>query len=224
VAAVDTIVILDGLQITKPDTADVWTIDGAGEQYEAVKTYGIPVPMRDISAARVIFNAANATASTKCHCRVKATKVTAYTVNTETGVVTITKTQNTQVMEWTTVTAPAVIESGDADLSASIESTLHIDVALSSTTAVVAGIEIIVQIKKESGVDEWTDIARIMGPTGTGVKSDFAAEEAAGQTILSITNPTTGKLDHVGKFIFIEDTVTVANCEISFLTECGADA
>ncbi|MBE3035835.1 MAG: hypothetical protein IMZ70_01930 [Candidatus Atribacteria bacterium] len=214
-ADVDTIVVLDGLQITKPDTAEAWTVDGVGEQYEAVKTYAIPLPT-DISAARVIFNAANATAATQCHCRVKLSKTT--------GLGTLAKTQNTQVMEWTVVVAPAIIESGDADVSLCYTATLHIDVALSETTAVVAGIEIIVQIKKESGVDEWTDVARFMGPTGTGSVVHFSAEEAAAQTILSVANPTAAKFDHVGKFIFLEDTVTVANCEIAFLTGCGADA
>ena len=55
-------------------------------------------------------------------------------------------------------------------------------------------------------------------------KSELSGDEAAAQTTLSVTNPTAANLDHVGKFIFIEDTGTLAQCEIAYITECGADA
>jgi hypothetical protein len=50
----DTITVLDGIQFTKPDTADVWTYDSA---VESVSSIPVILPA-DISAARVIFNAA----------------------------------------------------------------------------------------------------------------------------------------------------------------------
>ena len=59
---------------------------------------------------------------------------------------------------------------------------------------------------------------------GAATKSDFADTEAIGQTTLSVANPTAGNLDHIGKLIFIEDTAAIANCEIAFIVECGADA
>ncbi|GAG96780.1 unnamed protein product, partial [marine sediment metagenome] len=30
-------------------------------------------------------------------------------------------------------------------------------------------------------------------------------------------------LDHVGKFIFLEDTAAIEKSEIAFIVECGAD-
>lgn len=202
----DTITVLDGIQFAKPDTADVWTLDGAGT--ECVKTYAVSLPP-DISGARVIFNSADTTAATRFHVRVKLTKLSA--------IGTLAKTENTQAMEWSLVTPPEVLETGAIDVSGGYENTLHIDIALTDVTACTAGVEIIVQVRKEAGLDEWTDLVRFIGPIGTAFKADFAAEEAAGQTILSVTDPATGNLDHVGKFIFLEDTATIAQCEIAFL-------
>lgn len=210
----DTITVLDGIQFAKPDTADVWTLDGGGQGNEVVKSYLVTLPP-DSKSARVIFNSAEATASAKYHARVKLTQLT--------GLSTLAKTANTQVMEWTTVTAPAVQESGDVDVSGGYQSTLHIDLALSSTTAVVAGIEVIVQVKKEDSLDEWSDVTRFTGPIGTGVKSDMVGTNNAAATTLGVTNPATGKLDHVGRFIFIEDTATIAQCEIAFLVSQTGD-
>jgi hypothetical protein len=207
----DTITVLDGIQFTKPDTADVWTYDSA---VESVSSIPVILPA-DISAARVIFNAAKATAAARYHCRVKLTKMTA--------IGTITKTENTQIMEWTTVTTPEVLDSGNADVSGAYSATLHIDVAVSSTAAVTVAMEIIVQLRKEAALDEWSTLTLYNSPIGTGVKSDFAAEEAAAQTVLSIANPATGGLDNIGKHIFLEDTATIAQCEIAFLVSQSGD-
>jgi hypothetical protein len=209
----DTITVLDGIQFQKETTSDVWTLNGDGEQYEAVKTYAVSLPP-DISGARVIFNGNYDPDGGRCHVRVKLTKIT--------DVDPVTKTENTQSLEWTAVTPPAMQETGAIDVSGGIRNTLHIDVALSSTTA-STGMEIIVQIRKEAALDEWTDLARFVGPTGTGVKSDFANQEAAAQTVLGVTNPATGHLDHVGKFIFLEDTASIAQCEIAWLVSQSGD-
>jgi len=133
-----------------------------------------------------------------------------------------TKTENTQALEWSTIAATVALETGEIDLSAAIEALLHIDCAITSTTA-HKGTEIICQAQSEAALDEWTTFCRFMGPTGTAVKSDFAAQEAAAQTTLSITNPTAGHLNHKNKFIFIE-AATIGQCEIAFLTDFGADA
>jgi len=213
----DTITVLDGIQFQKETTSDVYTIDGDGPEYEAVKTFDIHIPIT-AKAARVIFNGAYDPDGGRYHVRVKTTKVTGMTT---TG---ITKTANTQTLEWTAVTPPAVQESGDIDLSASRASTVHIDVAMSSTTANTTGIEIIVQARKEDALDEWSDVSRFVALAGhTATKSDFAAQEAVGQTELSVTDPTTGALNHLGKFIFLEDTATIAQCEIAFLVSQTGD-
>ena len=213
-AAIDTIVVLDGIQHQKETTSDIYTQDHATN--EAVKTFGIPIPL-NAKAARVIFNGAYDPDGGRMHGRVKATLTTSIT--------TPTKTANTQVMEWTSITPPAIVDSGALDCSASWETMLHIDIAQSSVTANTTGIEIIVQIRKEDALDEWTDLIRFnaLSYAAVAVKSDFAAQEAVGQTILDVTDPTTGKLTHLGKFVFLEDTATIGNCEIAFVVECGAD-
>jgi len=210
----DTITVLDGIQFQKETTSDVYTQDSA--RGEAVKTYPIHIPL-SAKAARVIFNGAYDPDGGRYHARVKATLTTSIT--------TPTKTANTQVMEWTAITPPAVVDSGSLDCSASWGTTLHIDLAQSSTTANTTGIEIIVQIRKEDALDEWTDLpgGRFIGITGTAKKSDFFAQEAAGQTELTVTDPATGGLDNIGKFIFLEDTATIAQCEIAFLVSQTGD-
>lgn len=221
-SAVDTIVILNGLQFQKETTSDVYTIDAAGSENEAVKSYAILCP-GDASSVRVVFNNNYEASPMRQHIRVKLTKVTSYASGVPT------KTENTQLLEWTLLPAwaagdPAAgIVEIEGDVSAANVATLHIDCAISEAGA-HTGTEVICQFRKEGTIEEWTTFAQFIGPTGTAVKSDFAAQEAAAQTTLSITNPTAGGLDWPGKFIFLEDTATIAQCEIAYLTDFGADA
>ena len=213
-AGVDEIDVLDGIQFQKETTSDVYTLDGDG--LEAVKTYAIFVPT-SAKAARVIFNGAYDPDGGRIHYRVKGIGVT--------DISTPTKTANTQINEWTTLTPPAVAESGVWDTSGLQMALLCVDIALSSTSA-NTGVEVICQYRKEDALDEWTDIlgGRFIGPTGTASKSDFAAQEVVGQTTLSVTNPVAGNLNHPGKFIFLEDTATIAQCEIAYIVTCGTDS
>jgi len=213
-ADIDTIVVLDPIQFQKETTSDVWTIDGEGSAFEAVKSFAVSIPAA-ASGVRVIFNNNYDTGASRVHVRVKVTKLTA--------IATLTKTENTQALEWTAVAAQAIQETGAIDVSGAYEAVLNIDCAISATTA-HTGTEIIVQVRSEASLDEWSTLTRFVGPAGTATKSDFAAQEAAAQTILSITNPTAGNLNHLGKFIFLEDTATIAQCEIAYITDCGADA
>ena len=141
----------------------------------------------------------------------------------------ITKTETTQAQEWVEIPGGAaadgtdIITTSDIDVSGAYSATLHIDCCISSTTA-HTGTEIIVQIASEAGVDDaWTTWTQFVGPTGTAVDADFAAQEAAGQTVLSITNPVTENIDNDGKFIFIE-AATVANSQIAYQIASGDDA
>lgn len=212
-ADADTIVVLDGIQHQKETTSDVYTQDHAIN--EAVATFHIHIPL-SYKAVRVIYNGAYDPNGGRYHYRTKLTRVTSITTPTKTA---------NQQDEWLAITPPAVAESTAFDVSASWDSTIHIDIAQSSATANTTGIEIIVQGRKEDALDEWTDIRRFTAlALGAATKSDFAAQEAAAQTILSITNPTAGNLDHVGKFIFLEDTAAIEKSEIAFIVECGADA
>jgi hypothetical protein len=212
----DTITVLWGIQHQKETTSDVYTQDHATN--EAVKNLPIYIGM-DYKAAKVIFNGAYDPNGGRFHVRVKGTKVTGMTT---TG---ITKTANTQIMEWSTITPPAVLDSGVFDVSASRNSTIHIDIAQSSVTANTTGIEIIVLGRKEDSLEEWSVVTRFNALSlGAATKSDFASQEAVGQTVLDVTDPATGGLDNIGKFIFLEDTAAIEKCEIAFLVSQSGDS
>lgn len=211
----DTITLLDALQFAKTATSDVWTIDGEGPAYEAVKSYVIAIPA-PCSAVRVVFNNNYDLAASRVHVRVRCNKVTAI------NAAGITKTQNTQPLEWSAIAAQGFLDSGVIDLSAVFEATIHIDIAITSTTA-HDGTEVIVQVRKEAALAEWTDLCRFIGPSGTATKSDCSGTTAAGQTVVGVTNPATGNLNHIGKFIFLEDTDTIAQCEIGYLVAQSGD-
>lgn len=210
----DTITILDGLQFAKTATSDVWTIDGEGSAYEAVKTFAAALPP-EAKTARVIFNNNYDTAASRVHVRVKLSSISR--LNPPPPVK-----DELQVMEWTAVAAQAIQKTADIDLAACYSAMLHIDCAITSTTA-HNGTEIIVQVKKEAGLNEWTSLQPFIGPAGTATKSDCSGTTAAGQTVVGVTNPATGNLNHVGKFIFIEDTDLIAQCEIAYLTAQSGD-
>lgn len=210
----DTITVLDGIQHAKDTDDDVYTLDG--ENLSVVSSVVIPLPA-DASGARVIFNGNYDSDGGRCHVRVKVTKMTEFSSGVPT------KTENTQSLEWTDVTPPAMLETGAIDVSDALAASLHIDVCLSSTDA-STGMEVIVQTRSEAALDEWTTLTRYVGPIGTGQKADFADTEAAAQTVLSVTNPATADLDHIGKFIFLEDVNTIAQCEIAWLVSQSGDA
>jgi hypothetical protein len=124
---------------------------------------------------------------------------------------------------WAEVAQNAVREGAVADLTETFDAVLLIDCALSSTTA-HTGTEIIVQVSSNTtGDEDWHVLTRLLGPVGTAVKADFAGTEAAGQTVLSVTNPATANVDNDGKFKFVEHTATAANSEIVFQTADSGD-
>lgn len=215
-AAIDTIEVLDNLQFTHADTTDIFHVHADGEVGESVKTIPIILPM-NASAARVLISNNGATGSTVC-ARVRCTAVTGITTTT------VTKTQNTQPLEWTSIALLAVVvESTEIDLTNVYEAMVHVDVALAGTTAHL-GTDIIVEVRKEATVDEWTVWARQSVLSGlTPLKVDVLAESASGQKVINVNNPTTANLNHINKRIFLLDA-TIANSEICYITACGADA
>lgn len=222
--AIDTIEVLDNLQFEQLNTTEIWAVDGEGSAFDAVKSYAVAIP-ESASAARVIFNNWYDTAAAQVTVRVKCTKVTA---RSSTGVPT--KTENTQVCEWTAI-EPAVLitgggvgflDSGIADLSAASDAVLHIDCALTSAVA-HTGTEIIVQIRSEDATpDEWTTLTSFVGPTGTPFHLHPSGTAAAGQKVIAVANPTAGNLNHIGKWLFLKNA-TIANSEKVYITQCGAD-
>ena len=219
--AVDAIEVLDNLQFEQPTDTQIWAIDGEGSAFDVVKSYAVVIPQSAL-AARVIFNNWYDLTAATVAVRVKATKLTA--------IGTLTKTENTQVIEWTAI-APAVLitgggvgflDSGVIDLSDAYEATLHIDCAIIATTA-HTGTEIIIQIRSEATTPaEWTTLTSFVGPTGTAFTMAPSATAAAGQKTILVANPTAGNLNHIGKFIFLRNA-TIANSEICYQTQCGAD-
>ena len=209
----DTITVLDGIMHQKETTSDVYTQDHATNSSVYQKPFHIPLAFK---AARVIYNGAFDPDGGRVHYRTKLLRTTSITTPTKTA---------NQEDAWLTLTPPAVAASSDFDVSASWDSILEVTICQSSATANTTGIVFIVQGRREDSVDEWTDI---VGPInvlalGAATKSDFAAQEAAGQTVLDVTDPATGGLDNIGKFIFLEDTATINNSEIAFLVSQSGD-
>ena len=215
-ADIDTIEVLDNLQFEHLNTADIYTVHADGQAGESVITIPIILPM-NASAARVLISNNGATGS-QVHARVRATAVTGMTTTT------VTKTQNTQPLEWTAIALNAVVvESSEINLTNIYEAMVHVDVAITGTTAHL-GTDIIVEVRKEVTVDEWTVWAQLSVLSGlTAFKTDVASTAAAAQKVIAIANPTAGNLNHINKRLFILDA-TVAQCEIVYETACGADA
>ena len=213
-AAIDTIEVLDNLQFEHLNTADIYTVHADGMAGESVKTHAIVLPP-DASAARVIINNNYGATGSTIVARVRATLLT--------GIATLTKTQNTQPLEWTSIALATYAEATEIDLTGAYAATIHVDIAIVGTTAHL-GTEILVQIRKEATVDEWTEWARLVSCSGlTAYKTDVASTANADQKVIAIANPvTTGLFNHICKNLFILDA-TIASCEIVWLTACGAD-
>lgn len=211
-AAADTILILDGLRYEQVNTADIYTQDHATNSSVFSKPFYIPLAYK---AARVRFNGAYDPDGGRVHYRTKLLRVTSITTPAKTA---------NQEQAWQTLTPPAVAHSTEYDVSASWYSNIIVDVCQSSVTANTTGIEITIQGRKEDSKDEWVTIAhQNVLALGAATKSDVVATEPIGETTIAVTDPTTGKLQHLGKEVFLEDTDTVAECEIIYVVECGAD-
>jgi hypothetical protein len=203
------------LQFEHLNTAVIYTVHADGMAGESVKTHAIVLPP-DASAARVIINNAYGATGSTVVARVKVTALT--------DIATITKTQNTQPLEWISIALATYAEATEINLAAVYAATVHVDVAIVGTTAHL-GTEILVQIRKEATVDEWTEWARLVSCAGlTAYATAVLSTAAASQKVIAINNPTaTGLFTHLCKNLFILDA-TIAQCEIVWLTACGADA
>ena len=209
----DTITILNGLDHEQDQTTSIiYDIDDA--EKECVGMYPIAIPS-DVSQINLVFNNTYDADGSTVFVMARLTKMT--------NASTPTKTEDTEVLAWQEVSQNAVLESGSIDVSGAITCTLHIFIALSSTTA-HTGTEIIVQTGSEAGVDgSWSNLCRFIGPTGTAVSCAFAATEPVGETTIAITNPVASNMDNDGKFKFVENT-TPADSEIVYQTANSGDA
>jgi len=208
----DTVTIKAGLDHEQDQTTSImYDIDHAIT--ECVGKFPIHVPL-SVSQANITFNNTYDSDGSTVFIMARLTKVT--------DIAGVTKTENTEVLAWQEIAQNAVLESGTIDVSASQSSTLHIFIALSSTTA-HTGTEIIVQYGSEAGVEgSWSDGPRWIGPIGTAISTAFAATEPAGETVLAITDPVTNNQDNDGKYKFIENTVA-ADSEIVYQVSNSGD-
>lgn len=214
-AAIDTIEVMDNLQFEHLNTADIYTVHADAQVGESVVSIPFSVDPT-LSGVKVIINNNYGATGSTIAARVRATKVTALDADG------IEKAQTDQLLEWTSVALANFVQSTELDLSAILQCTLHIDVAVIGTTAHL-GTEVIILGRKEATVNEWTVIGRWAVLNITAFKTDVLSTAAAGQKVIPVNNPTAGNLNHICKFLFILDA-TIANSEIVFQTACGADA
>ena len=129
-----------------------------------------------------------------------------------------------QVDAWAKIAQAGNREGANTNVSDAYEATLHIDVALSSTTA-HTGTEIIVQVGTDTGDanDNWSTLVRFISVNGTAVLLAFDATEPIGETVMAVTNPVTANMDNDKKFKFVEDT-TEADSEIVWQVSNSGDA
>ena len=129
-----------------------------------------------------------------------------------------------EVDAWAAIALGSVREGAAVDLSDAYESRLYIDAALAGTTAHL-GLEVIVQTSTATSGDSfWSEFIRYTRFVSvTGQDADFAGTEAAGQTVLSVTDPVAQNIDNEPKFKFVEHD-TDANSEIVYQLSNSGDA
>lgn len=213
--AADTITVLDNLQFEHLNTADIYSVDADGFAGQAVESVAIPIDCNSISALRVLVNNNYGATGSTIAAKVRMTGLT--------GLSTLTKYQNIELLDWTSIAlAAAATESSEADLSTVRSGMLHLFCAIVGTTAHL-GTEFLVQVRNEATVDEWTRLFSFTMCSGkTAFKVDVASTAAAGQNVIPVTNPTTSNLNHINKNLFILDA-TIANSEIVYQTVNGGD-
>lgn len=211
--AADTITVMDG--ITNAQTAadsDFYTIDTAG--FSAVGMYNVNIPVSAVRL-RVVYNNNKDAAGSTVYIRSRISKTTDITTPTKSVA---------EVDAMQEIAQAAILEGTTVDVSGIQDGILHIDCALSSTTAQANGTEIIVQVSSNTTGDaNWTNLTSFGGPTGTAINVGLGGDEAAGQTILTVTNPVTSNLDLLGKWLFLENTATPANSEFVYQTAQSGD-
>lgn len=207
--AADTITILDGLtNAHAAATSVMWFIDSATNGSGAVAQYVVNIP-DTAYRVRVVYDNTHAGAA-DVFTRARLSKIT--------GISTMTKAVEA-VDAWAEVAqgATGIREGATIDISPNYQTTLLIDVCLSEAVAETTGATVYVEISSNTtGDEDWRVLTSFGGPTGTAESEPLSGDEAAGQTVLSVTNPTTNNLDNPSRFIFFEDTASAANSEIIF--------
>lgn len=122
-----------------------------------------------------------------------------------------------EVDAWAEVAQNTVREGATVDVSAAYSYVLHIDMALSNTTAQTNGAKIEVQVSSNtSGDEDWSTFTSFIGPTGTANDEAVSGTEAIGATVIECASTTGLYDDDETRWIYFENT-TVANSELGFL-------
>ncbi len=207
--AVDTITILDGLtNAHAAATSLMWFVDSATNGSGAVGQYVVSIP-DTTNRVRVVYDNTHASA---------ADVFTRARIQSITGISTLTKAvASVDVFAEVAQGATGIREGATVDVSGMYQATLLIDVCLSEAVAETTGATAYVEISSNtSGDEDWRILTSFGGPAATAESEPLSADEAAAQTVLSVTNPTTNNLDNPSRFIFFEDTASAANSEIVF--------
>jgi len=136
----------------------------------------------------------------------------------------VTKTTG-EIDAWAEIAQAGFRAGSEEDIEDGYSVVLHIDVAIAETSVAHTGTEIIVETGTDTGNarDNWSEVTRFIGPTGTAVDAPFLAQEAVGQTTLSITDPVTNDMDNNKKKKFI-NAATEADSEIVYQLTSSNDA
>lgn len=127
------------------------------------------------------------------------------------------------VDEWANVAQNAVREGATVDVSGLDGAILHIDIALVAAVA-HTGTAIIVQISSNtSGNEDWTELVRFSGPTGT-ANTEPITNNPLSAAATTATVADTGGLYEADetRFVYIKDG-TIANSELIFLVSAVVD-
>ncbi len=134
-------------------------------------------------------------------------------------------TTQTQIDAWAAIALAAIREGATDDISTVYGATYHIDAALGGTTAHL-GLKVTIQGRSNASAvdDDWHTLQEYVLLVGTAIKVDLGGDEAAGQTILTVTDPVTNNLDQQGKEVFMLDGGDVTISEIVYQTANSGDA
>lgn len=125
------------------------------------------------------------------------------------------------VDEWAEIAQNAVREGATVDVSGCYNAALHINVAISSTTA-HTGTKVEVQVSSNSSGDEdWHELVSFLTSVGTANSEVPSDNIDATDTTITVASTTGYDADET-RMIFIEDT-TVADSEICLLVSHVAD-
>ena len=114
-----------------------------------------------------------------------------------------------EIDAWAIVTAGTIREGTADQISDSYRTILYIEVALIEAVA-QDGVEVIIEVSYAD--DNWMELVSFIGTAETAATTTLANEEVAGQTVLSLTDATTGDFDIVARKWFIKDG-TIGNSE-----------